>query len=578
MATVTLKSSGWSDGTIQVTYTALNGTLKITEIKGKRGDGYRSYNENDTAISVSVGGTSKSISLSHYVDFGASDWVTWGATDTTWTGLTGNSISISTKMQSGTPAYSGYTFSGNATMSWTKLTVNYYSNYATSYNGTITAANTVGAGKNVLIYTSNINYNTDCSTYGLTNYSASGSSLYMTRTGHNATKYYGTSTSGGTLIHEDDLSYTSGYALAKALGKDISSANASINLYAQWTPYTHTISYNANGGSGAPSSQTKTYGSTIDITSSKPTRTGYTFLYWNTESNGSGTTYNSGQTYGYDQNGGTVVLYAIWSENKLTVNYYSNYATYATYQGNEKTVSSSTNVLVHSQDFLYDNAASSGLTDVQNTSYLYLARIGYTPTGEWGTSTSGGTLINQSTTYSTGQALAQAFGKSLASGNASVNIYPQWKINSYTIKYNANGGYNAMSSQSINWNSDFILSNNLFKREGYKFIGWNVHRDKDDKWFVIGQGWLTEDDIIANEYEKKLYENQAELSFNSSWISGDEYSISEYTMYAVWEISGVVYIDNGSSFEPYLAYIDNGTDWELYLAYVDNGTDWNIIS
>ena len=71
---------------------------------------------------------------------------------------------------------------------------------------------------------------------------------------------------------------------------------------------------------------------------------------------------------------------------------------------------------------------------------------------------------------------------------------------------------------------------------------------------------------------------EEEHVFGNSWVKGDEYTISDYTMYALWEISGVIYIDNGTTLEPYLAYIDNGTDWELYLVYVDDGTDWNIIS
>lgn len=337
----------------------------------------------------------------------------------------------------------------------------------------------------------------------------------------------------------------------------------------------YTVSYNTNGGSGATSSQTKWHGTTLTLSSTKPTRTGYTFSKWNTKSDGSGTSYSSGASY---TSNSTVTLYAIWIENKLTVNYYSNYADYGTYKGEALNVSASTNIKVHSQDFLYDNSYSSALSNVQNADYLYLSRTGYTPTGYWGTSTSGGTLIDEDADYSTGQALAQAFGKSLASGNASVNVYPQWKINTYTISYNANGGSGSMNSQTVSWNNDFVISDNLFKREGCKFIGWNAHRDKDNTWYVIGQGWLTEDEINTNGYEKKVYENQAELTFNNSWISGDEYSISEYTMYAVWEISGVIYIHNGISFEPYLAYIDNGTSWDLYLAYIDNGTEWNIVS
>lgn len=342
-----------------------------------------------------------------------------------------------------------------------------------------------------------------------------------------------------------------------------------------WTSYT--VSYNANGGSGAPSSQTKWKDQTLTLSSTKPTRTGYTFLGWSTSSSATSATYSAGDSY--TANAG-VTLYAVWSEHYLTVNYYSNYATYATYKGDEVSVSSSTNVLVHSQQFYYDNAASSGLADVQNADYVYMARIGYTPTGYWGTSTTGGTLINQSTAYSTGQALAQALGKDLSSGNSSINIYPQWNINTYTFSYsaNANTATGTMNSVTVEWGETFVLPENSFKREGYKFVGWNAYRNADSAWYVTGQGWITEDVILEGGYEKKLYQSQEEHILGNSWVKGDEYTISDYTMYAVWEISGVVYIDNGTTFEPYLAYIDNGTDWELYLAYIDNGTDWNIIS
>lgn len=44
----------------------------------------------------------------------------------------------------------------------------------------------------------------------------------------------------------------------------------------------YTIRYDANGGTGAPSSQTKTYGYTLTLSSTKPTRTGYNFLGWST--------------------------------------------------------------------------------------------------------------------------------------------------------------------------------------------------------------------------------------------------------------------------------------------------------
>lgn len=83
----------------------------------------------------------------------------------------------------------------------------------------------------------------------------------------------------------------------------------------------YTISYNANGGSGAPSSQTKTTGQSVNLSSIKPTRSGYTFKCWNTKADGSGTNYYSGSAYSADAN---VTLYAQWIKDaqqyKITYN------------------------------------------------------------------------------------------------------------------------------------------------------------------------------------------------------------------------------------------------------------------
>ena len=71
----------------------------------------------------------------------------------------------------------------------------------------------------------------------------------------------------------------------------------------------HTVSYNANGGSGAPGSAVKWYGEDFYISDTRPTRANHVFQYWATASNGSGTRYNPGQRYLPDAN---VTLYAVW--------------------------------------------------------------------------------------------------------------------------------------------------------------------------------------------------------------------------------------------------------------------------
>ncbi len=57
-------------------------------------------------------------------------------------------------------------------------------------------------------------------------------------------------------------------------------SNVSRTLYAVWEkiPETYTVSYSANGGTGAPATQTKTENIDLTLSSVIPTRKGYTFL------------------------------------------------------------------------------------------------------------------------------------------------------------------------------------------------------------------------------------------------------------------------------------------------------------
>lgn len=86
-------------------------------------------------------------------------------------------------------------------------------------------------------------------------------------------------------------------------------ANASVTLYAVWKANTYTVSYNANGGTGAPSSQTKTYGITLTLSSTKPTRTNYNFKGWGTSATSTTVSYAAGASY---TENAAVTLYAIW--------------------------------------------------------------------------------------------------------------------------------------------------------------------------------------------------------------------------------------------------------------------------
>lgn len=127
------------------------------------------------------------------------------------------------------------------------------------------------------------------------------SSTRPTRTGYTF-KGWATSSTATTAQYQPGGSYT---------------ANASATLYAVWSIIQYTITYKANGGTGADQTQTKNYGSAVTLKAADTfTRQNYTFLYWNTAADGSGTSYNAGASYNENA---ALTLYAIWKKNNIPV-------------------------------------------------------------------------------------------------------------------------------------------------------------------------------------------------------------------------------------------------------------------
>lgn len=120
--------------------------------------------------------------------------------------------------------------------------------------------------------------------------------------------------------------------------------NLSPSAVATYSVKTYAVTYNANGGTGAPSTQYKTHGTALTLSSTKPTKastspgnytvtlnanggtcssasltakrtTSYTFSTWNTNSSGTGTSYASGASY---TTNATLSLYAIYSSSTST--------------------------------------------------------------------------------------------------------------------------------------------------------------------------------------------------------------------------------------------------------------------
>ena len=82
-----------------------------------------------------------------------------------------------------------------------------------------------------------------------------------------------------------------------------------MTLYAQWHA-NFTVSFNANGGTGTMGAQEFSWNTTQALATNAFTRTGYTFVEWNTKADGTGTRYADGEAIG---NLDSMTLYAQWT-------------------------------------------------------------------------------------------------------------------------------------------------------------------------------------------------------------------------------------------------------------------------
>ena len=123
------------------------------------------------------------------------------------------------------------------------------------------------------------------------------------------TTAYGSTAGSSTTVSE----YYEGYTYSSCTSATVTTSGCTV--YRIFNLKTYTITYNANGGTGAPSSQTYIGGETITLSTTEPTRTNYFFVGWATSSSATTATYSAGGTYTID---GDVTLYAVWNYSIIT--------------------------------------------------------------------------------------------------------------------------------------------------------------------------------------------------------------------------------------------------------------------
>ena len=94
-----------------------------------------------------------------------------------------------------------------------------------------------------------------------------------------------------------------------------------VTLYAVWAANTYQVEFRANGGEGTMPNQTFAYGEQKALIANTYTREDYTFLGWSKSNKATTASYDDQESVKNltTNNGATVVLYAVWKRNPITV-------------------------------------------------------------------------------------------------------------------------------------------------------------------------------------------------------------------------------------------------------------------
>ena len=224
----------------------------------------------------------------------------------------------------------------------------------------------------------------------------------------------------------------------KADGSTLTKTNgSSVTLYAQWKKKNYTITYNLNSGTNAKDNPSQYNIETSTITLQNPTRKGYTFKGWYTDSN-----YKNQIKQIKKGSTGNKTLYAKWSKKSYAITYNLNSGT------NSK-----------------DNPAKYNISTATIT-LKNPTRKGYTFKG-WYTDSNYKNQIKQIKKGSTGNK----------------TLYAKWSANKYTVTFDANHKKATGKTKAITckYGKKYTLTSNGFKRKGYTFKGWNTKKDGSGK-------------------------------------------------------------------------------------------------
>ena len=483
------------------------------------------------------------------------------------------------------------------------------SSYATGYkasssSGGDSAGGSSSGGSTSTSVPYTVAFNANGGTGSMANLSfAAGATKALTINTFTRTGYifvgWATSASATTSTYDDgqsvkDLTTTSG---------------ATVTLYAVWQANAYTIKFNKNGGTGTMANLAMTYDVAKALTANAFQRVNYKFVGWATSASATTATYSNKQSVSNltATPDGTVNLYAVWklvlevtsvtarqrypwnglvdidvtfaASGLSTVSFEvkdtkgnTNLTARTFYVGNPSENNRTLEVQPGTRRFVWDAFADLG--QVTLSSFAVTAKVTeknfqVNVTGGTG---SGSFVQGKSVTISaaskTGYTFASWSGAAADTGilasatsasttltipSRDVAYEATYTPNTYTVKFNANGGSGTMLVESFTYDVSKALTANAFTRNGWTFLGWAESADATTAKYTNGQ------------------------SVKNLAASGTK------NLYAVWDPQGVQLWEGG----PYWAKNNLGATtpqgagyyfmWGDAVGYKRVGSSWNSV-
>lgn len=283
--------------------------------------------------------------------------------------------------------------------------------------------------------------------------------------------------------------------------------NEDVTLYACWNPNAYTVRYDANGGNGAPSAQTKYHGTALRLSSEAPERLGYVFLGWATGADATQAMYAPGAEYTSDRDG---VLYAVWKRDVCVI-------------GSKYVVNDSIAVGGEMKYYSFTPEESGTYVvysagDADLRVYLYdanFSELASDDDGGEGRSFRLARELSGGRTYIYGV----RFYSSSAVGDFTFLLGP-----CYRVSYDANSGVNAPSAQSKDFRKDLTLSEHVPVRDGYRFLGWSRTATATYPTYASGSVYSANEDATLYAVWEKLHVHAFDRQ-----IPADQYRVTAAT-------------------------------------------------